>query len=103
MLTADINQRIASLSPEKQALFEKRLAELSAAKSHSTPLERTGNGAPVPSFGQERIWTIEQIEPGTAQYIIGSSLFMKGTLDLAALKNALRAVVSRHETLRTHG
>jgi amino acid adenylation domain-containing protein len=97
----DISERIASLSPEKRALFENRLAESSATKIHSTPLLRAGNGPPVPSFGQERLWAIEQMERGTALYIICFAVSMKGELDTAALKSALIAVVSRHETLRT--
>ena len=38
---------------------------------------------------------------GTAQYNISFTLRLEGTLDFAALKSALSAVVQRHETLRT--
>jgi amino acid adenylation domain-containing protein len=96
-----INERIASLPPEKRALFEKRLAESSAAKSHNEPLLRAGDGPIVPSFGQERLWAIEQMERGTPLYIICFAVAMRGELDTAALKSALIALVSRHETLRT--
>ena len=55
----------------------------------------------MPSFGQERLWLLEQIDSGTAQYNISFTLSLEGTLDFAALKSALSAVVQRHETLRT--
>ena len=97
----DISERIASLSPEKRALLEQKLAESSSAKSRPVPIKHVTGGAAVPSFGQEILWAIEQIDGGTAQYNVGFSLRLRGCLDIAALKNALRAIVNRHETLRT--
>ena len=97
----DIAQRIANLSPEKRVLFEARLAQASAANAHEEPLARGGGDILVPSFGQEIVWAMEQIESGTAQYNVCFSLQLSGRLDAAALKNALGALVDRHETLRT--
>src|SRR5208337_2610660 len=94
-------QRIAMLSPERRALLEKRLAQSSAAKNCRAPLVRNGNGIPVPSFGQERLWVLEQIESGTARYNISFTLRLKGTVDVAALNSAFSAVIQRHETLRS--
>jgi hypothetical protein len=98
---ADIKERIANLSPEKRALLEKRLAESSPAKARTAAIERNPNEVPVPSFGQETLWAMEQIHSGTAQYNVGFSLRLKGNLDISALKIALRDLVNRHETLRT--
>jgi amino acid adenylation domain-containing protein len=97
----DAAQRIARLSPEKRALLEKRLAESSASKSSRAPIEHGVGVKPVASFGQERLWILEQLEGGTAQYNVGFSLRLVGTLDAAALERALKAVVQRHETLQT--
>ena len=97
----DIDRRIANLTPEKRALLEKRLAESQAAKNRATPIERLATGEAVPSFGQEALWAIEQIERGEARYNISFSLHLKGKLDIAAVKSALHALVDRHETLRT--
>ncbi|HEY6376807.1 MAG TPA: amino acid adenylation domain-containing protein, partial [Edaphobacter sp.] len=71
------------------------------SQNRTVPIEHSATEVPVPSFGQERLWLLEQIESGTAQYNISFALRLKGTLDLAAFKNALSAVVQRHETLRT--
>jgi amino acid adenylation domain-containing protein len=97
----EIDRRIANLAPEKRALLEKRLAESLAAKNRATPIEHNETADAVPSFGQEILWAIEQIERGAARYNISFSLHLKGKLDAGAVKSALRALVDRHETLRT--
>ena len=97
----DIAQRIANLSPEKRALLEARLAQPAAARARLEPLARGSDGILVPSFGQEMLWVIEQIEGGEAQYNICFMLQLRGSLAVAALKKTLSALVHRHETLRT--
>ena len=98
---SEIDLRIANLAPEKRALFDKRLADSLAAKTRATPIEHDGTADAVSSFGQETLWAIEQIEQGAARYNISFSLHLKGKLDAGAVKSALRALVDRHETLRT--
>ena len=75
--------------------------QVAGAQNRMVPIEHSTTGVPVPSFGQERLWLLEQIESGTAQYNISFTLSLEGTLDFAALKSALSALVRRHETLRT--
>src|SRR2546429_3975687 len=53
------------------------------------------------SFSQERLWFLDQIEPGGAAYVVALALEMRGALDVPALERALGALVSRHESLRT--
>ncbi|MFL5383052.1 MAG: amino acid adenylation domain-containing protein [Longimicrobiaceae bacterium] len=53
------------------------------------------------SLQQERLWFIEQMDPGTAGYTIALALALEGALDAAALRRALGEVVRRHEPLRT--
>ena len=52
------------------------------------------------SFGQERLWFIDQLE-GSVKYHIPVVLRMNGTLHLDALNNALKTIIGRHEVLRT--
>jgi amino acid adenylation domain-containing protein/FkbH-like protein len=53
------------------------------------------------SFAQQRLWFVEQLEPGTAAYNMPLVARMTGALDLSAFQHALDAVVKRHESLRT--
>ena len=53
------------------------------------------------SFGQQRLWFLDQVAPGTTAYNLARALRLKGVLDQSALTKALQSVTSRHESLRT--
>ncbi|WP_437931241.1 amino acid adenylation domain-containing protein [Sorangium sp. So ce291] len=53
------------------------------------------------SFAQQRLWFLEQLEPGSAAYHIAQATRIRGPLDQGALRRAVAAVVARHESLRT--
>src|SRR6185369_11941392 len=53
------------------------------------------------SFGQRRLWLIDQIEPGSGAYNIPCAVKLKGRLDVDALRRSLNEIVRRHEVLRT--
>ncbi|MGO8789224.1 MAG: non-ribosomal peptide synthetase [Terriglobia bacterium] len=52
------------------------------------------------SFAQERVWLLEQVEPGSPAYSRPLALRLRGMLDEAALQQALQTIVDRHEVLR---
>jgi amino acid adenylation domain-containing protein len=52
------------------------------------------------SYSQERLWFIDRLE-GSVQYHIPAVLNLKGEVNTTALENALKAIVERHEVLRT--
>jgi amino acid adenylation domain-containing protein len=57
---------------------------------------------PLPlSFSQQRLWLMNQIEPGNPAYIIPRRINLSGKLDVRALGRSLDEVVRRHEVLRT--
>jgi amino acid adenylation domain-containing protein len=53
------------------------------------------------SFAQQRLWLLDQLEPGSPAYNIPIPLRLRGPLDMQALKKSLGEIVRRHETLRT--
>ena len=60
-----------------------------------------GDGPWPLSFAQERLWFVDQFEPGSAAYNLSSGLRLTGELNLVALERAFSEIVKRHETLRT--
>ena len=74
-------QRIDQLTPEKQALLAERLDPA--------------------SFGQQRLWFLDQLQPNNPAYHIFSAVRMDGRLDAGALERAFRRVIERHKVLRT--
>ncbi len=53
------------------------------------------------SFGQQRLWFLDQVSSGTTAYNLARALRLTGSLDHAALTKALQTIISRHEPLRT--
>jgi thioesterase domain-containing protein/NRPS condensation-like uncharacterized protein len=53
------------------------------------------------SLSQQRLWILNQLEPGIAAYQITACLRLTGPLALGALERSLDAIVDRHEALRT--
>ena len=60
------------------------------------------DASPVLSFGQQRLWALEQLESPGAAYHIPAAFRLHGSLDADALERALYIVSTRHEVLRTH-
>jgi amino acid adenylation domain-containing protein len=53
------------------------------------------------SFAQERLWLVDQIEPGLPAYNLPLAVRLSGPLQVPALRAALSEVVRRHAALRT--
>ncbi len=100
VLNAALRQRIAAA---KEVLLDylRRVVELDSSVSESQ-IPRLAADAPAPlSFGQERLWFLEQFEPGAAVFNLGRALQITGPLDRAALEASVNAIVLRHEVLRS--
>ena len=53
------------------------------------------------SFAQQRLWFLDQLEPGKATYNCPAAVRFTGALNIAALAQSFNEVVRRHEVLRT--
>ncbi len=95
------------LSGTQRARLEERLqrAKLATARSaepRSVIPRRPAQGEIPLSYAQERLWFLDQLEPGSAVYNVCQALRLQGVLDLAVLERALNEIVRRHEVLRTN-
>ena len=68
--------------------------------TRAQPAERD-EGIPL-SFAQQRLWFIDQLEPGSSLYNINRALRLRGSLDLVRLEQAVQLIAARHEILRTN-
>jgi len=89
---------IAGLAPIVDGLVTKRRSVPAAPEIPRAP--RTDR-LPL-SFAQERLWFLDQLDPGSATYIESVAIWLKGRLNLGALENSLSEIVGRHEALRTN-
>ncbi|MCA0401793.1 MAG: amino acid adenylation domain-containing protein, partial [Proteobacteria bacterium] len=89
------NPTIAQLAEEiDRSLREKRIAEEAAA---TAPVITARAASPV----QQRLWYLDQFNPGDPMHVLSAGLKLVGKLDVAALQKALNEIIRRHEVLRT--
>jgi hypothetical protein len=99
---SDLNARLETLSPEKRALVERSLQRRREAAQRSAQIPRRVDKGPAPlSFSQQRMWFLEQWEPGGFAQNGARAFRLHGRVDIPALERALAALVERHEILRT--
>ena len=59
-------------------------------------------GADIPlSYGQQRLWFLQQLNPDNPFYNYAEAYILKGTLDQDVLIKSIRDVVDKHHILRT--
>ncbi|HKG81484.1 MAG TPA: condensation domain-containing protein, partial [Pyrinomonadaceae bacterium] len=97
---SDILERIANLSSDKRALLEAMLAKERKTLELVTIPRRSNSSAPL-SYAQQRIWFLDQMDPGNSAYNVPSALRLSGELNVPALIKSLGEIVRRHESLRT--
>ncbi|MCC7416299.1 MAG: amino acid adenylation domain-containing protein [Acidobacteria bacterium] len=92
----------------EQPVLENLAAEIEARRrlarpeAGEPPLVRVPrDGALALSAAQQRLWLLDQLDPGAAAYNVPAALSLDGDLNPAALEAAFSSVIARHEILRT--
>ena len=101
-----VNAPVGALTGELKArmslLKADLLAQLKAGSAPHGGLRRVPRLAPLPiSYAQQRLWFLDQMDPGNTHYNIALPIRVAGVLDVAAMVGALNALPLRHEALRT--
>ena len=92
----------AELSAEELALLEMMLAEEGVETSAGPTIPQRSNQEKSPlSFAQQRLWFLEQLEPGSPVYHIPAAFRLRGVVESAVLQTSLNQLAQRHESLRT--
>ncbi|MFL5357614.1 amino acid adenylation domain-containing protein, partial [Archangium sp.] len=106
-LAHEIERGLGTQVPLAQLIRGPSLAELveqllSARDSGVPALEPMARGEAVPlSFAQQRLWFLDQLEPGSPLYNLAVALRLDGPLDVSALERSFGEILRRHEVLRT--
>ncbi|WP_153031292.1 non-ribosomal peptide synthetase [Amycolatopsis sp. YIM 10] len=103
-LTARVNEVLGSRLPLRALLSgpnPRALAAHLGDERGTAPGPRERPESIPLSFAQQRLWFMDQIEPGSSRYNVPITLSLRGKLDRWALGDALNAVIARHEGLRT--
>ncbi|MGE8386191.1 MAG: condensation domain-containing protein, partial [Pseudomonas putida] len=93
---------VRTLSPKERQALAALLKRKGINLYGVTPvLPRTPDETMTLSYAQQRLWFLWQLEPQSTAYNLSTVLRLTGNLDLAALEQAFRTVIGRHEILRT--
>ncbi len=91
-------------APADQSDAGKEQAQLQQLAPLSGPeaIPRRDRALPCPlSPAQQRLWFLEQLNPGVPVYNESEAVRLKGEFNADAMESALNAIISRHEILRT--
>jgi amino acid adenylation domain-containing protein len=88
-------------APTVAGLAEK-IAASRGAGLQAPPIVPVPRDGELPlSFAQQRLWFIDQLDPGNSVYNFPVAVRLMGPLNVVALKQSLNEIVRRHEALRT--
>ncbi len=100
----DTTKWVGDIAPDKLDLLIRKLqqkkapGEGTAARIRRRP--RTEEPVPL-AFGQQQLWFLEQMDPGTPVYNLPAAIRAEGRLRPAILEHCLAEIERRHEVLRT--
>jgi amino acid adenylation domain-containing protein len=96
VLTPELKSEIASRKNEIITVIRAAIGRAAA------PIARTPRSGDIPlSHSQERLWMLDQFVENFTPYHTQIALRLWGPLDADALEKSFRAIIARHEVLRT--
>ena len=98
VLTADMQTELKNRRAEIIQFLEQSRSDEKVSARQILPIPRDGQ-LPL-SFAQSRLWFLYQLEGATGTYNMTGALSLSGPLQVEALKQALRTIIQRHESLR---
>ncbi|MEO0377715.1 MAG: condensation domain-containing protein, partial [Cyanobacteria bacterium P01_A01_bin.17] len=100
-VTPELRAALHHSKPELLNLLSQQRTVASPAKAaNAIPL--LSRDAPLTvSTAQERLWLVDQLQPGSSTYNLPMAFRLTGHLDADRLEKSLQALVKRHEVLRT--
>jgi len=98
---SNFSNRVAALSPDRRALFNRLLVDKLAGETKKIPPRDPGCSIPL-SHTQNLMWMLHQIVGEASVYNSCAYLRLEGDLDGQALQRALDTILLRHEILRTN-
>ena len=89
-------------SPTVATVTESLLQYRAEQKLKAPPIKRASRQGELPlSFAQQRLWFLDQLQPGNPAYNIPAAVRLKGALNVAVLEPTFQEIIKRHEVLRT--
>lgn len=97
VMTPEFQAELVSRKPELLDFFAR---SQSARERFAIPARAAGARVPL-SHGQERIWSLAQMEPGSSLYNVPLAFQLMGELNVPALERSLAEIQKRHQVLCT--
>ena len=102
VLGVELPLRALFEEPTVAGLARAARSQLQGERLQAPPLVPVPRDGDLPlSFAQQRLWFIDQLEPGNPGYNVPAGVRLIGDLDVARLARVFAEVVRRHEVLRT--
>ena len=86
--------------PQLSDLAKRIILASAATRPMVKALEREDNQF-IPSYAQQRLWFIDQLDGGSIHYNMPSAMRVYGDFKLDIAEEAFKQIIRRHETLRT--
>jgi non-ribosomal peptide synthetase component F len=94
-------KRIANLSPKQREVLIAHFGD-SLSETDAPLISRVDERRLAPlSFAQQRLWFLDQLEPGNPAYNLPVAVRLSGALEVGALARTFNEIRRRHEVLRT--